>query len=238
MFMPPAGIQLWDNEMGLIVESKTMRKLLTITLFVFYACADESELIDSCTEFNKCALKPDPGMCRAVIPKYYYDNAEKKCKEFKWGGCGGVVPFDTMEECKQCVSSPPLEQSTVMIFGHFYGECQGEQCVELFRMTNDGLSEDILDRYPSSTKKYGGDFSINRSDKLDAVKDIYAAIPDQLFNEPKNVIGCPDCSDGGGVYVEIQKDGQSRYWLIDKQRTPDYLAEFVGQVDKKISILQ
>ncbi|MBA4146415.1 MAG: proteinase inhibitor I4 serpin, partial [Cytophaga sp.] len=25
---------------------------------------------------------------------------EKKCKEFIWGGCGGVVPFETLEECK------------------------------------------------------------------------------------------------------------------------------------------
>ncbi|WP_232064624.1 BPTI/Kunitz domain-containing protein [Rhodocytophaga rosea] len=36
------------------------------------------------------------------MPKYYYDTKEKRCKEFTYGGCGGVVPFQTMEECKQC----------------------------------------------------------------------------------------------------------------------------------------
>ena len=44
-------------------------------------------------------LVPDPGPCEAAMPKYYYDPATRMCKEFLWGGCGGVVPFETMEEC-------------------------------------------------------------------------------------------------------------------------------------------
>lgn len=56
-----------------------------------------------CIETDKCSLEPDSGLCRAAIPKYYYDKKYKKCKEFSCGGCGGVVPFETMEECeKQC----------------------------------------------------------------------------------------------------------------------------------------
>jgi len=35
------------------------------------------------------------------MPKYYYDEEEKKCKEFIWGGCDGVVPFETLEECEE-----------------------------------------------------------------------------------------------------------------------------------------
>ena len=30
---------------------------------------------------------------------------EGKCKEFTWGGCDGIVPFDTMEECEKCECS-------------------------------------------------------------------------------------------------------------------------------------
>jgi hypothetical protein len=56
-----------------------------------------------CIETDKCSLEPDSGLCKAAIPKYYFDKKDKKCKEFSWGGCGGVVPFETMEECeKQC----------------------------------------------------------------------------------------------------------------------------------------
>ena len=49
-----------------------------------------------------CKLTPDTGPCLAAIPKYYYDQNDKKCKEFTYGGCAGVVPFNTLEECKAC----------------------------------------------------------------------------------------------------------------------------------------
>ena len=49
-----------------------------------------------------CDLEPESGFCKAVIPKYYFDKNEGKCKVFTWGGCGGVVPFDSLEECEEC----------------------------------------------------------------------------------------------------------------------------------------
>ena len=52
---------------------------------------------------NRCGLEPDAGPCEAAIPKYYFDNESGECKEFLWGGCEGVVPFDTMEACLDCV---------------------------------------------------------------------------------------------------------------------------------------
>lgn len=49
---------------------------------------------------EKCSLEPDPGMCKAAMPRYYYDKETKKCTQFVWGGCGGVVPFETLAECQ------------------------------------------------------------------------------------------------------------------------------------------
>lgn len=60
---------------------------------------------DDCTQSERCFLEPEAGPCKAYIPKYYYDTEVKKCKEFIWGGCGGVVPFNTLEECEQCKCS-------------------------------------------------------------------------------------------------------------------------------------
>jgi hypothetical protein len=51
-----------------------------------------------------CELTPDPGPCEAYIPKYYFDQESGECKEFIWGGCDGVVPFDTLEECNECIT--------------------------------------------------------------------------------------------------------------------------------------
>ncbi len=53
------------------------------------------------THDARCSQKPDVGKCRAYFKRFYFDNAEATCKEFGWGGCGGVVPFETMDECKK-----------------------------------------------------------------------------------------------------------------------------------------
>ena len=55
---------------------------------------------EDCGE-DKCILTPNMGPCKAIFIKYYFDQEEKKCKEFNWGGCKGVVPFETMENCKK-----------------------------------------------------------------------------------------------------------------------------------------
>jgi len=49
---------------------------------------------------NPCTQIPDSGMCLAAIPKYYFDQSTQQCTMFVWGGCGGVVPFDSMDECE------------------------------------------------------------------------------------------------------------------------------------------
>jgi hypothetical protein len=50
-----------------------------------------------------CVAKPKPGKCKGSIPKIYYDFRENRCKTFYWSGCGGFVPYQTMEACvKEC----------------------------------------------------------------------------------------------------------------------------------------
>jgi hypothetical protein len=67
---------------------------LSLLLFSISCKKQENTLPD------KCLLEPEVGPCNAAFPKYYYDQEEGKCKEFIWGGCGGVVPFETMAECE------------------------------------------------------------------------------------------------------------------------------------------
>ena len=79
---------------------KTKISTWTVVLFLVLTL---TQCKTDCIETDKCSLKPDSGPCKALIPKYYYDKGDKKCKEFSWGDCGGVVPFESMEECeKQC----------------------------------------------------------------------------------------------------------------------------------------
>ena len=64
------------------------------------ACASREVNFWNYGECGACSLKPDVGGCKAYFPKYYYDAETQKCKQFIWGGCGGVVPFETLEECQ------------------------------------------------------------------------------------------------------------------------------------------
>jgi len=74
---------------------KVKNKLFFLILIVF-AC--EEERPDPLP--YPCYLIPESGPCKAAILRYYYDRSDKQCKEFTWGGCDGVVPFETMEECQ------------------------------------------------------------------------------------------------------------------------------------------
>ncbi|MBT3479349.1 MAG: proteinase inhibitor I4 serpin [Candidatus Marinimicrobia bacterium] len=69
-------------------------KLIIVIPLLLMACNKDDPQDDA------CFLIPETGPCEALIPRYYYDQDEGKCKEFTWGGCEGVVPFKTMEACK------------------------------------------------------------------------------------------------------------------------------------------
>ena len=57
---------------------------------------------ESTTELdNRCKLLPESGPCKARFTRYYFDQVERVCKTFTWGGCDGVVPFNTLEECRE-----------------------------------------------------------------------------------------------------------------------------------------
>lgn len=49
---------------------------------------------------RRCSLEPVGGNCKAFFQKGYYDKKLKECKTFVYGGCGGMVPFDSAEACK------------------------------------------------------------------------------------------------------------------------------------------
>ena len=70
--------------------------ITSILILLQFSCSNNSD--ENCN----CDLVPEQGNCEAAIPIYYFDQEEKMCKEFIWGGCDGVVPFDTLEQCEEC----------------------------------------------------------------------------------------------------------------------------------------
>jgi hypothetical protein len=63
-------------------------------------------LLSACQSANSslppaCTLKPESGKCRAAHTRYWFDADSVSCRAFIWGGCEGVVPFETLEQCQQ-----------------------------------------------------------------------------------------------------------------------------------------
>ena len=88
--------RLWDvnEDMNTFLQTSSGVMLLILVAVSASSC-------DSAPA--ACELLPNPGPCFAAIPQFYFDQEDQECKEFTWGGCGGVVPFDTFEACQECL---------------------------------------------------------------------------------------------------------------------------------------
>ncbi|MBF25191.1 MAG: hypothetical protein CMP49_01555 [Flavobacteriales bacterium] len=60
---------------------------------------------------DNCELFPDPGECDAAIPIYYFDQSLGSCEEYLWGGCNGIVPFWTLEDCEDNCGTVSIQES-------------------------------------------------------------------------------------------------------------------------------
>lgn len=140
----------------------------------------------------------------------------------------------------QSESVQPTSSYDYIVFGHFYGMCIGEGCVEYYKLTPTKLYENTEDVYPRSTTPYGGDYLVKSQFNFMKVKDLPSLIPQELFSEREHIIGMPDAADGGGIYLEISRDGEQYFWLIDKMDNylPAYLPSFVDEVEKRISLIE
>ena len=73
--------------------------------------------------------------------------------------------------------------SDYIIFGHFYGECSGERCIEIFKLEKDKIFEDKNDFYPNFKSFYTGDFFQISQDYFEYAKDLNSSFPKDLLND-------------------------------------------------------
>ena len=128
-----------------------------------------------------------------------------------------------------------ITEQNFLVFGHFYGECFGEGCVETFKLTDKSLFEDIIDDYNGQNME----FVELENDSFEQVKNIIDFFPNQLLNQNETVFGCPDCADGGGIFIQYSENGNEKSWRIDqvKRNIPEYLHQFVDMVNEKIALI-
>lgn len=129
-----------------------------------------------------------------------------------------------------------VNENDYLIFGHFYGECIGEGCVETYKLTDTKLFEDTNDSY-AGTAPFN--FIELGALQFEQVKDLIDFLPPELLNASDTAFGCPDCADQGGLFIQYLKNGNTKSWRIDqsKNQVPEYLYEFMDKVNEKISLI-
>uniref|UniRef100_A0A803SMG9 Tissue factor pathway inhibitor n=1 Tax=Anolis carolinensis TaxID=28377 RepID=A0A803SMG9_ANOCA len=64
-----------------------------------------------------CLLENDPGICRGLITRYFYNKESQKCEKFMYGGClGNQNNFWSVEECQEtCQDTSFVEEKDRLV---------------------------------------------------------------------------------------------------------------------------
>ena len=85
-----------------------IRSLLPITVAALLAGCGSSPAGQGDGIHVSCLQEPDRGPCRGAKAGFYYDYRTDSCRRFLYGGCGGNVPFDTMQQCVKFCGGQPV----------------------------------------------------------------------------------------------------------------------------------
>ena len=80
---------------------------------------------------------------------------------------------------------PGLGNFDYIVFGHYYGFCGGEACVEIFKVTGSDVYEDTKDVYPGRDGIYSGDYQKLDRSFYTLVKGLENYIPSELLGNKK-----------------------------------------------------
>lgn len=141
-------------------------------------------------------------------------------------GCGSAT-----EEVATSSDPTPKDQEApttvppLIRFGSSHGMCIG-YCTQEYELKADGLT---------ARRKGGGrgDPSTHPADQeqfvaLDkaTIDAAIAQLDAAAFHAAPDVIGCPDCADGGRCWVEVTRDGKPRTITFDCSSGSDQLKPF------------
>ena len=152
-----------------------------------------------------------------------------------------VMALTFLLSCKKDHTEPQVnpQSENYLTFGHFYGMCIGEECVEIFQLDSERLWEDQEDTYPSSETSIVGDYIQLSNDKFLMCDELIDQFPMELLAVSSGRVGTPDIADGGGVYLEYNFASNHGFWLIDNTSSniPTYLQSYVDLVHEIIALI-
>lgn len=91
---------------------------------------------------ERCLEKPVNGPCKAMIEKFYFNVQSGKCSPYFYDGCGSVVPFDSLEECRQLCEEGRPEPKKRPSSGLYYDSIEDDpRYANVFKTIDDEVKE-------------------------------------------------------------------------------------------------
>ncbi|MBS1624805.1 MAG: hypothetical protein JST83_12335 [Bacteroidetes bacterium] len=111
----------------------------------------------------------------------------------------------------------PAVIPAVYVFGASFGEC-GSNCVHSYRLVKGGtytyLLASSLDHFAREPDSFA--IMITDTNLLAKAISFFSTIPAEFTDSTGPVrFGCPDCTDGGALYLSISKTGVAQENVID-----------------------
>lgn len=145
----------------------------------------------------------------------------------------------TRTDNEECDCYYLTEATDAFVFGRYAGFCMGEQCTNLYQLQNGQLFADDMERlmHPDDLVFLPEPLS---EEKYELAKAVLDSLPAALFDEASETIGCPDCADQGGYFIELRTSGETQRWYLDtnKNNLPQYLVDYARQIDEVLAALK
>lgn len=143
-----------------------------------------------------------------------------------------------LTNCKTKLPENPAAQgASELIFGRYHGFCMGD-CVTLYKIADDQLFADQIKRLTEPDSLAFSTVPLSENAYKTAAR-LLADFPQELMKESQEVIGCPDCADQGGYYLEWRSGDVIRRWRLDTNHgdLPSYLATYTKRIESVLGAL-
>lgn len=146
-----------------------------------------------------------------------------------------IITIGILISCSEKEHLKPAENKGIT-FGTYYGLC-ADNCTTIYKIEDGKLFLDEADRVIPKDIPFQ-DFPLS-DEKLNLAKEVMDAFPNELLQESESQIGCPDCADQGGYYLEWKENGERKVWRLDTNENalPRYLKPFVQKISEVIEEL-
>jgi ferredoxin len=144
----------------------------------------------------------------------------------------GLVLFTACEKVEE------LQDDEYFIFGTYNGFC-GQNCTTLFKVEDESLFADDLDRYwPGQELKFE-EVPLSE-DKYNLAKDAFEKLPTKLLDSSEMSFGCPGCVDQDIILLVYFDGADEQIWQVDTDidMIPEYLQDYASDILELVNKLQ